>query len=134
MEKTKLGVSVGLVGALAFLLTYFSGYLAAILLVGYVLLCEDSSWLKKVCVKAIFLAVCFDVLQRLIGFIPDLLGWVGTLVGLFEEEFNYGVVSSILSLITRPISIFEACLFLILGLMALKQKTINIPFIDKLLD
>lgn len=134
MEKTKLGVSVGLVGALAFLLTYFSGYMVAVLIAGYVLLCEDNSWLKKVCAKAIFLAVCFDVLQRLIAFIPDLLGWVSTLVNLFDEEFNYGVVSNILSLITRPINIFEACLFLILGLMALKQKTIAIPFIDKLLD
>lgn len=134
MEKTKLGVSVGLVGALAFLLTYFSGYMVAILIAGYVLLCEDSSWLKKVCVKAIFLSLCFDVLLRVIGFLPDFLGWISTLVSLFDGEFSYYVVTSIISLITRPISVFEVILFLVLALMALKQKTISIPFIDKLLD
>lgn len=134
MEKTKLGVSVGFVGALAFLLTYFSGYMVAILLAGYVLLREDSSWLKKACGKAIFLALCFDVLQRVIAFIPDMLGCVGTLTNLFDIDFSYSIVTNIISLITRPLNIVEACLFLILGLLAFKQKTIPIPFIDKLFD
>lgn len=134
MEKSKLGVSVGLIGALAFLLTLFSGYTVSILIVGYVLLCEESSWLKKVCVKAIFLALCFDIVHRVIGFITDLLSWIGSLTAIFDHYFDYSVVSNLLSLITKPLTVIEVILFLVLGLMALKQKTINISFIDKLID
>ena len=134
MEKSKLGVSVGLLGALAFLLTYFSGYTAILLFAGYVVLCEDSAWLKKVCVKAIFLALCFDVLLRLFGFITDLLEWIGSFVSIFSSYFSFSIVYSIISIVTRPINVIEAILFLVLALMAMKQKTISIPFIDKLMD
>lgn len=134
MEKSKLGVSVGLIGALAFLLTLFSGYTVSILIVGYVLLCEESSWLKKACVKAIFLALCFDIVHRVIGFITDLLSWVGSLTAVFGHYFDYSVVSNLLSLITKPLTVIEVILFLALGLMALKQKTIKISFIDNLID
>ena len=134
MEKSKLGVSVGLLGALAFLLTYFTGYTAILLFAGYVVLCEESTWLKKVCVKAIFLALCFDVLLRLFGFITDLLEWIGSVVSLFGSYLNASVIYNLISIITRPINIIEAILFLALAVMALKQKTISIPFIDKMMD
>ena len=46
MQKSKLGISVGLLGALI----YFAGLinpLAMIVLVGYVLLKEENPWLRK---------------------------------------------------------------------------------------
>ncbi len=45
MQKTKLGVSVALMGAALYFLGLFSGYVALIILAGYVLLMEENVWL-----------------------------------------------------------------------------------------
>ena len=42
--KTKLGVSVGILGAATYFLGLFSGYTVLALVVGYILLCEQDSW------------------------------------------------------------------------------------------
>lgn len=47
MKKTKLGISVGLLGAMLFFSCYFGGYTIAIIIAGYVLLFEENAWLKK---------------------------------------------------------------------------------------
>lgn len=47
MEKSKLGISIGLLGALV----YFMGLLnttALIIIAGYILLFEQNGWLKNV--------------------------------------------------------------------------------------
>lgn len=134
MQKTKLGISVGLLGAAVYLLTGFSGYTVALLIAGYVLLFEENEWLKKACVKAVTLAVCFTVLSNAIGLIPDILGWVSSLANLFNGYFNYSVVSNIISLITRTLDIIRTCLFLLLGLQALNQGSVSVPVVDKLID
>ncbi len=53
VQKTKLGISVGLLGAAIYFMGLFSGYMVAVLLAGYVLLFEENEWLKKSAVKAI---------------------------------------------------------------------------------
>lgn len=145
MEKTKLGISVGLLGAVAYLLTGFGGYTPALLIAGYVLLFEDSDWLKKACVKALALAVCFTVLFQVIGLLPAILGLVNNLVSLIEGIFRSSLLSDIVSPITRTLnsiinlftgvlSIIETGLFLILGVKALNQRDIPFPVVDKLVD
>lgn len=134
MQKAKLGVSIGLLGAAAYFLTYFSGYLVAVLFAGYVLLCEEDEWLKKTCVQAIVLALGFDVLLRVIGLLPDLLAWIDSVVNVFNRTFNYSIVSRVLSVFTRAINLIETCVFLVLGCAAFKKVKIFIPGIDKMMD
>ena len=55
MQKTKLGISVGLLGAAIYFTGLFSGYLVAVLLAGYVLMFEENEWLRKNAVKAVAL-------------------------------------------------------------------------------
>ena len=52
MQKTKLGLTVGLVGAGLYFLGLFS-FIPAFLLAAYVLLMEDNEWLKKTAVKMV---------------------------------------------------------------------------------
>lgn len=52
MQKTKLGITVGALGAITFFAGFFGGYLAAIVLAGYALLFEENAWLKRSVVKA----------------------------------------------------------------------------------
>lgn len=132
--KSKLGISVGLLGAGIYLAALFSGYLAVIVLAGYVLLVEENEWLKKSAVKAVALLMTISFAITLINLVPDLLSWISSFISIFKGTFNYGVVSSIILSITKAIDIVKTCLFLMLGVKALNQGTVEIPFVDKIIN
>ncbi len=132
MEKAKSGVSVVLLGAAAYFLTYFGGYAAAILFAGYVLLCEEDEWLKKTCVQAIVLALGFDVLLRVIDLLPNLCAWIDSMLNVIGHTFNYSIISKLIAVFTKGINILEACVFLVLGGMAFKKINAFIPGMNKL--
>ena len=138
MQKTKLGLSVGLLGAIFFFVSFFGGYIPTLLLAGYVLLVEDNAWLKRVTVKGVVLALVFSVLSALVNFIPNLMGLVDDVLRIFNENLYVPVISNIVNLILTILNLVEKVLFLLLGFMALKQKTIVIPpldaFISKYMD
>ena len=71
MKKTKLGISVGLLGAAIYFMGLFSGYLVVVLLAGYVLLCEDNEWLKKSAVKAVSVMALFSFLITVVNLVPN---------------------------------------------------------------
>ena len=60
MQGTKLGISVGMLGAAIYFTGLFSGYIVPVLLVGYVLMFEENGWLRRSAVKAISLMVFFS--------------------------------------------------------------------------
>lgn len=132
MQKTKLGISVGLLGAAIYFTGLFSGYLVAVLLTGYVLLFEENGWLKKNAVKAVALMAFFSLLTVGINLIPNVLGVISNLLGIFDVHFSYGVVNSIISVVIGIINLIERVLFILLGFKALNQGTIAVPVVDKL--
>lgn len=134
MEKTKLGISVGIVAAAIYFVAYFGGYVPAILMAGYVLIAEENQWLKRSAVKAVATLACFSALFAVIGLLPDALSWIGSLVDLFNGSFSYSVVSKILSVITEALDIAKTVIFLMLGVKALTQATIKVPFVDNFLN
>lgn len=134
MEKTKLGISVGIAAAAIYFVAYFGGYVPAILMAGYVLIAEENQWLKKSAVKAVATLACFSALFAVIGLLPDALSWIGSLVDLFNGSFSYSVVSKILSVITEALDIAKTVIFLMLGVKALTQATIKVPFVDNFLN
>ena len=54
MQKTRLGISVGLISAIMFFLGAFSVYAPVIILICYVIFFEQDEWLRR---NAIFTAV-----------------------------------------------------------------------------
>ncbi len=132
--KTKLGVSVGVLAAATYFLGLFGGYTALVVLVGYVLLFEQDSWLRKSAVKAFALAVIFSIIYAVIGFIPDLMGMVDDVFGIFGGDFNINFINYIVYFLQDAVNVLEKIVFLILGLMAFRQNTIHMGSIDKLVD
>lgn len=138
MEKTKLGVSVGIFGAFLYVAALFGGYIAITLLAGYVLLMESNEWLKKTAVKAVATLACFSFLSLLIGLIPDA---VEVVTGVFNVFFNFfgksiypSVINTIFSVISQIISFLKDLVFAVLIYKAFNQGTIKLPVIDKLID
>lgn len=132
MQKTKLGISVGLMGAIAYFAGLFSGYLVAVLIFGYIMLVEDNPWLRKTAVKSIVLLVTFSALSAVIGLIPDFISFVNTIFNVFGSYFSLSVVTNILAVITSALSILKTVVFLMLGLKALNQGTLTIPVVDNM--
>lgn len=104
------------------------------LVAGYVLLFEESEWLKKAAVKAVALMIAVGVLNTAIGLIPDVLTWLSSFLSIFDTYISVGKVSSFFDSITGAISIIRTVFFLILGVKALNQGTINVPVVDNLIN
>lgn len=132
MQKTRLGISVGLMGFITYFACYFGGYLAAILLFGYILLVENNQWLRKTAVKALLLTVAFSLLSALIGLIPDIIDFIGSIVNVFNGSFYLSIVSKIVTVLTSAIGLIKTVLFIILGIKALSQGSITVPVVDDL--
>ena len=134
MQKTRLGVGVGLVAAAMYFIGLFGGYLAAIVLAGYVLLFEEDEWLKKTAVKMVSLMVLFSVLAGIINLIPDVMDCLSNFIKGFYGFLVIGVLSRTTTLAVIILDIIRTILFIVLGFMALHQKTIVIPLIDRMID
>ena len=134
MEKTKLGISVGLMGALLYALGLFGGYFLTVAAVVYVLWREESVWLKQTAVKALALTFLFPVISLAIGVIPDLVGLVQSVMNLFDEFFSMEVVLEIEAILRSILNILEYVVFILLGVMALGKKTVRVPLVDSLVE
>ncbi len=134
MEKAKLGISVGLVGAILYCLGLFGGALVTIAAVAYVLICEENEWLKKTAVKVVFLMFLFPIVQFAVGLIPDLARIVVDFLNIFKVYPNIDVIYAIENLIYSLVNIAKYVVFAIFGVMALSKKSVKIPLIDSLID
>ena len=132
--KTKLGISVTMLAAIAYLVALFNGNLALLLIAGYVLLCESDEWLKKSVVKALVISLTFSVVSAVIGFIPNAITLVDDLVSIFGGSFSILFLTRTVSFINTVLMVFEKLLFLGLALMAASNKTIKLPYVDDVID
>lgn len=98
------------------------------------MIAEKDGWLKRVAIKAVAILILFSFAVTVIGLIPDVLSWIASMVYLFDGMFSYDKVSQVIDLITNLIDIFRTCLFLVLGVNALKMKDVSIGFIDNLIN
>ena len=62
MQRTKIGISAGLLGAEIYFTGLFSGYLIPIILTFYVLWFEENGWLRRTAVKAVSVMILFSMI------------------------------------------------------------------------
>ncbi|MGN0250041.1 MAG: hypothetical protein ACI4EH_01580 [Oliverpabstia sp.] len=134
MQKTKLGITVGLLGSAMYFMGLFSGYFAVVLLAGYVLLFEQNAWLRRSAVKAIALMVLFSLLGTVLNLIPDVCNVINNFASIFNGRFSIVALDRFFAALVSVINVIEKILFMGLGLKALSQGTIVIPMIDKFIS
>lgn len=130
MQKSNFGISIGVVGAAAYLLSLFGGYIPTLLLVGYVMLFEPNQWLKRTALKAAVLTFMFSVLYALIGLLPDVLVTLNSFFGLFDGHLSVPFIGELCNALNNIANLGETCLLLALAFKALQMKTIVISFVD----
>ena len=134
MQKTKLGISVGLMGAIVCLTGYYSGVLALLLLGAYIFFQEENEWLKKLCIRVLVAVFAFYVVDSVLGIIPDVFNLLSDLIGLIGITLRFTFFKDLIYLVQDAIDLLQKLLFIGLGLKALNQGTIKIPVIDSLVD
>lgn len=133
MLKTKLGISIALVGAAMYFLGMFS-FTPAVLLAGYVLIAEDNEWVKRQAARMIGVVLLFGLLSIAIGWIDEFVAILNIIVRWFNDEVYLKVPASLTGLVQYIISIAKEVFLLVMGIMALGMKSIKFPIVDKLLD
>lgn len=134
MEKTKLGVSVGFLGAIVYLFGLISGYVITGLLVGYILLKEENIWLKKQSVRAVILMLLFSLVSVVLGVIPDFLGIFNNIIPTLGGYLSFGIVEGFFNIIRYLLDIAKTVVFVLLSINALNQGTAKLPVIDDLVN
>ena len=134
MQKTKLGISVGLFGAAVYFMGLFSGYLVAVLLTGYVLLREEKEWLRKSAVKVLAVMALFSPMTTVINFVPSIMTFINCIVAAFGGNFYISLIANLVEAIVCALNIIEKLLLLALGVTALNQGTVAVPVVDNLIN
>lgn len=134
MQKTRLGISIELLSAAIYFMGIFGGYLTVIVLVLYTLLFEQSAWLKRSAVKAILLMACFSLAVTCINLLSNSINFIDAIVSVFGGVFSIGILNKIVAILNSGIDITEKIIFIALGFRALKQETVVIPMIDRLIS
>ncbi len=134
MEKSRLGIPAVAMAALLYLVCLFAGYLPALILAGFILLFEQSKWLKKHAIKAIGLMLVFSLLYWLIRFIPECLSFINYLLQIFDEtiyksDFVNGLIK-FFNWAVDGINFLEELVFIALAVLALFKISLPIPGID----
>lgn len=134
MEKTKIGLSVGLLGAIICFAGLYGGYVATLFLVGYVLLFETNEWLRKSAVRVVALMFTFSVILTFVNLLPNIISIVNYLAAMFGGSVYIAFISNFINAVVSVINLVEKFVFIGIGVMSLGQKNITIPGIDHLID
>ena len=132
MEKSKLGISIGLFSAFMFLSGYL-GLTVLVLLAGYILIREESAVLKKNAVSTVVLYLAFAALSLCVGLLSNFVSLANFGNWMYGFGF-YSVTSNFISTLNTLISIAEKVVFGLFALFALSGKEVKVPVISKFVE
>lgn len=134
VSKTALGVSVCLMGAGAYWLGLVSD-LAAIILVGYILLMEKDIWLRAVALKSITIIAVFAALEGIFYIIQNALdGFNSLLVVVGSISLGYTKLYQICGLLLIICKIAKDVILLVSGYQAWHFKNFKLGSLDKMVN
>lgn len=135
MLKTKFGLPANIVAAVMYLVALFGGgYLAPLVLAGYILLNEELNFVRRAAVKSIALMLAVSLIQFVISLIPDFVNLIQEMLWIFDEGFDASVLERIEIFFGHMVNIAKNAFFVLLAVMALFNKSIDIKPLNKLAD
>lgn len=134
MEKTKLGLSVAVMGAIVYLTALFGGYTPLLLVAGFVLIAEENAQLKKTAVTAFSLLLVFSAVNFVIGLLPDILNLFYSFLQIFKVYVHLNVIDNIANFLYSAVALLREIVLAALAILSLLKKPANIPFVNKFFD
>lgn len=134
MNKTKLGITTGMLAAILFLLG-LTNFIVMALVAGYILIVESDEKLRKNAMKAILFVLGIIVIETFISVINSGFGAINSLGRMFSDEA--GALRFPLNLdtfILQILSIIKQAGLLVFAYKARKGDEVNVPVIDNLVE
>ncbi len=136
MYKTKLGISVGLMGAIVCFLGAFLGlqwYFLAI--IAYILLKEENEWLRRLALKVVIILISVTFITWVIRLAFDTA--IIDFINIFKDDMEMSEVlwpGKIADYTTKYISYFADVLLILAGFKAIKQGHFSVKPVDELIS
>ena len=135
MEKTKLGLSVAIMGAIVYLTALFGGFTPLLLVAGYILIVEENADLKKTALTALMILLTFSAVNFVIGLLPDVQTILLSLLNIFGiNDIYLPFINNIANFLYSVIGLLRELVFIFLAGLSILKKPLKLPFIDKLFD
>ncbi len=131
MEKSNLGICKFILGAAFYLLCLFSGYLAAILVGGYILIRETDEDLRTAAITGILVLLAGSVLNVVFGFFPDCISSLQETLFNMNMNFSLSGIYDIFAGIRDFINFLVDAFLAVLAVMMFIKKPLNLKFIKK---
>ena len=135
MEKTKLGISIEMLGVILYISVALFGYFGLLVVGGYIVFVEKQEFLKKCVVKAVVLMFSFTLLSTVISVIPRILYF-----GMETDTFFDGVylylsgTYQVVAMVLVILNCVRMALFVWLSVKAWKKQNGTIPIVDKFIE
>ena len=133
MQKTRLGISAGLLGAAAYFLG-FLGIIPVVLVAGYVLLFEENEWLKRAVIKAVAVVVFFAILTAFVNLAANSRTLIIEFANLFSDGARLPNFNSIIVIAKTVVSFAQTVFLLLLGFKALNQGNVGLGPVDNTIN
>ncbi|BCN31435.1 hypothetical protein [Anaeromicropila herbilytica] len=133
MQKSKLGVTVGLVGAAV----YFTGLISFIplmLLAVYILFMEENEWLRKSAVKAVTIVVIYNLICVVFGLGDNIFDIINDIFYTLHIDTTLDYPLYIDDIAIKAAGFIENLLLVVLGLKAMAQGSFKVKAIDNIID
>ncbi len=135
MLKTKLGLPANVAAAVMYLVALFGGgYLAPLVLAGYILLFEDLNFVRRAAVKSIALLLAVSVINLVVYLIPNFVDMIQDMLWIFDETFDASTLDRLCVFTMDIVYLAQKVFFVLLAVMALFRKSIDIKPLNKLAD
>ena len=134
MQKSKLGLPAGIMAAIMYLTALFGGYAPALLVAGFILLCEEENFIRRAAVKTLSVLVICSLLNVLIYLIPDIVGIFQSLLNIFTVHFSTSFLDNSSSMLNQSLSLIKTLFLVLMAVLALFGKTIDLKALNKWAD
>lgn len=131
--KTKMGISVSAMCALAYFLGAIGHELVLFIFAAYILFIESEKELRECVIKSIVLVVIFSIAIFLVDIIPDILLKITQFSSLSYMKY-IDDITNVFRMISTIIYYFEKILLVYLGVQALNKKYVQLDRIDSLIE
>lgn len=132
MEKTKLGISVALLSAVAFLSGYM-GFTAMALICGYILIREENMDVRRSAAYAVSLSIVLALVSLALSAFSNFLSVFDVNGWMYEVGF-FQVIRTIIGIFNNIVSLIEKVAFGLLALLSAVGIKVKFAFLDKYLE
>lgn len=133
-QKSKLGISVALLGAIQCILVLVGGYEVMLFILGYILILEKNMWLRRNSLKVVVFSLLISFIQAVFGLIPDAVAFISNFAYIFNGSFYAETLTRVVDVIIRAFALIKNVILILFAVKAFGMGTVKVKFLDNLMD